>query len=221
MNKEEAFTKLKPLLVSMSDGIAKQFGPNCEVAVHNLTKGYNSTIELLVNGHVSGRKVGDSASETVLEALKDKDIADRYGYITHTKDGRMLKSSTINVRDEAGDVIAVVSLNYDISEFAVANKIITDFLNIEGQKPEDTGELITNDVSVLLETMIEEARNKIGKPVSAMTKEDKMEVIRYLDKKGALLIKKSSERISEYLGISKYTLYKYLGDGQAEDATSV
>ena len=57
----------------------------------------------------------------------------------------------------------------------------------------------------------------IGKPVAMMTKEDKIEAVRYLDQKGAFLIKKSVDRASEFYGISKFTLYNYLDAGR-EDA---
>ena len=52
-----------------------------------------------------------------------------------------------------------------------------------------------------------------------MTKEDKIHFIQLLDQKGALLISKSGERICSYLGISKFTLYKYLdiARGAAKD----
>lgn len=210
-NKKQIFDHLKPMLASIAEGISKQFGSNCEVAIHSLAKGYSSTIEIIENGHVTGRKVGDSASETVLEALKDKGIKDRYGYITYSNDGRMLKSSTINVRDDEGQVIAVVSINYDISNLTLANKIINEFIDFE-RLPETGGEKITNNVTDLLEQLIEESRSFIGKSVSAMSKEEKNEAIRYLDRKGALLIKKSADRISEFYGISRYTLYRALGD---------
>ena len=38
-----------------------------------------------------------------------------------------------------------------------------------------------------------------------------------LDKKGAFLIAKSSEKICGYLGISKFTLYKYLDAIRTEE----
>ena len=43
-----------------------------------------------------------------------------------------------------------------------------------------------------------------------MNREDKIRFVRYLDQKGAFLITKSSERVYEYLNISRYTLYNYL-----------
>jgi predicted transcriptional regulator YheO len=211
-SKKQAFNHLKPMLENIAAGIAKQFGNNCEVAIHNLTDGYKSTIEIIENGHVTGRKVRDSASEIVLEALKDKTINDRYGYITYSNDGRMLKSSTINIRDDDGDVIAVISINYDISNLTLANKIINEFVEFGPSPEEKNGEKITNNVTDLLEQLIEESRGYIGKSVSAMSKDEKVDAIRYLNRKGALLIKKSADRIAEFYGISRYTLYRALGD---------
>jgi predicted transcriptional regulator YheO len=211
MDKKQEFKQLKPTLEGIAAGIAQQYGDNCEVAIHNLTKGYKSTIEFIKNGHVTGRRVGDGASEIVLEALKDSKIKDRYNYITHSKDGRMLKSSTINIRNEAGDVIAVMSINYDISDLTMAVGSISQFIAVESTSP-DNADTITSNVNDLLGQLIEESRQFIGKPVSAMTKDDKTKAIQYLDKKGALLIKKSSEQISDFYGISKYTLYNYLGN---------
>ncbi len=43
-----------------------------------------------------------------------------------------------------------------------------------------------------------------------MNREDKIRFVRYLDQKGAFLITKSSEKVYEYLNISRYTLYNYL-----------
>ena len=59
------------MLKQIAAGIAAQFGrqlrggdPRCEPAVTRIT-----TIVHIENGHVSGRKVGDGASQVVLEQL--------------------------------------------------------------------------------------------------------------------------------------------------------
>jgi predicted transcriptional regulator YheO len=151
----------------------------------------------------------------VLTALREGNLEDRYDYITHSKDGRMLKSSSIAVRDSSGDIMAIFSINYDISKFIIMDKTINEFLFVEDTPEVD--ETIPNNVIDLLEQLIEESRAMIGKPVSAMTREEKIMAIQYLDHRGALLIKKSSNRIAEYYGISKFTLYSYL-DGKTVDA---
>ena len=43
-----------------------------------------------------------------------------------------------------------------------------------------------------------------------------MEIVKYLDEKGAFLIKKSAERVAEYLDISRFTVYNYLNETKEE-----
>ena len=50
-----------------------------------------------------------------------------------------------------------------------------------------------------------------------MTKDDKVIAVKYLDSKGAFLIKKSVEKVSEFYNISKFTLYNYLGEIKEQD----
>ena len=57
------------LLESVMKLIAAQFGPDCEVVLHDWSKEYESTIVAIENGHVSGRKVGDGGSNLGLAAL--------------------------------------------------------------------------------------------------------------------------------------------------------
>ena len=51
-------------LLTLAKGIASQFGPNCEVVVHDLaTNDPERSIVAIENGHVTGRKVGDGPSQ--------------------------------------------------------------------------------------------------------------------------------------------------------------
>lgn len=58
--------------------------------------------------------------------------------------------------------------------------------------------------------MIEKSLQQINKPVDQMTKEDKLEILRYLDEKGTFLITKSGDKVCNALKMSKYTMYSYL-----------
>ena len=62
-------------MLQLAKGLARQFGPNCEVVVHDLdSNDPNSSIVAIENGHVTGRKVGDGPSHVVLEALRSGKI---------------------------------------------------------------------------------------------------------------------------------------------------
>jgi len=199
-------------------GIAEEFGPNCEVAIHDLKAGYEHSIIAIENGHVTGRKVGDVASRIAMETIHSNlQHKDHYSYSTRTNDGRILKSTTICIPDENGEVKALLCINYDITQLIVSNKIMKDFVSIKETKNNDYGDddiAIPTDVNQLLKDLIEESYQLIGKPVAVMTKEDKMKAIKYLESKGALLIKRSGDKISKFYDISKYSLYSYLNSSE-------
>ncbi|MCL2562952.1 MAG: helix-turn-helix transcriptional regulator [Oscillospiraceae bacterium] len=211
---------LRQFLEQLARGIAAQFGPQCEVTVHDLTGDLDGTICAIENGHVTGRKAGDGASEIVLETLKEPGrVKDLLGYQTRTSDGRVLKSSSIFIRDRQGRLAALLCINYDITAIYQATGMLSEFIaTAEGQAadPTDT-EMIFSNVDDLLDRLIEKSCDYIGKPVAVMTKEEKVRAIQYLDAKGAFLIKKAGDRVSKFYDISKYTLYNYLDAEIAEN----
>jgi predicted transcriptional regulator YheO len=201
-----------PFLKQIAKALAVQFGSQCEVTVHDLTQDSDSTIIAIENGHISGRKIGDGASQIVLRALKSKDnIEDSYGYLTRTQDGRLLKSSSVYLRDADNRAVALLGINYDITDITHANSILNQFVSTAQDKQQQNGiDEIFSNVNDLLDMLIEESVEHVGKPVALMNKEDKVKAIRYLEKKGAFLIKKSGDKVTKFYDISKYTLYNYL-----------
>jgi predicted transcriptional regulator YheO len=109
------------MLKQLAAGIAAQFGSNCEVVVHDVSgKTMDHSIVHIENGHVTGRKVGDGASNVVVEQMVQQDAhldiqpEDHLGYLTKSPNGKILRSSTMYIRNSRGKVIALLSINYDI-----------------------------------------------------------------------------------------------------------
>jgi predicted transcriptional regulator YheO len=196
-------------------GLTAIFGTNCEVVLHDLTDSYESTVVMIENGHVTDRRVGDCGSNLGLEVLRGTvRNGDKYGYFTNTRDGRVLRSSSVYIRDDEGKVIGCLCVNFDVSNLMVADKTIRSLIsNGEGEKEE---EFFVNDVNQLLDALLQKAMEEVGKPVSYMTRDDKIKVVKYLDQKGAFLITKSGNRICQFLDISKFTLYSYLDEVHSE-----
>ena len=204
----------------LSKTIAVQFGSNCEVAVHDLKSGDREhTIAVIENGHVSHRKVGDGPSRVVLEALKEEDpkaLEDQAGYLMRTHDGRILKCATVYIRDENGVPEGVFSINYDITELLMAERAVGSILHHKKEEKK-LPDRIPQSVNELLDDLIEQSVQLVGKPVAMMSKEDKIEAIAFLNKAGAFLITRSGDKVSKYFGISKYTLYSYIDAKQSKD----
>ena len=204
-------------LKQLAHGLAIQFGSSCEIAIHDLkTKDLERSIVYIENGHVSNRQTGDGPSGIVLETLQSdpSTIHDKLSYLTKTEDGRILKSSTFYIRDDDGSISYIFSLNYDITAFTAASTAIQSLIATKDKLPDLTGDSprqITHNVNELLDLLIEQAVAKVGKPVAMMSKDDKVAVVQYLDHAGAFLITKSGDKVSSYLGISKFTLYSYMG----------
>lgn len=203
---------LKPFLEGLAKGIAEMFGPNCEVAVHDLTQGYENTIVAIENGHITGRHIGDGASEAVLQALKDNhgEVKDQYDYLARTKEGRIIKASSIYIHNDAGDVVGLFGINYDITDLIMAQRSIETAISMNTNDTGNESVTITTNVTDLLDQLIAETDNHIGKPVAMMNKDDKTRAIQYLNDKGAFLIKKAGDKVSKHYDISKYTLYNYM-----------
>lgn len=205
------------LLQQIAHGIAVHFGANCEVLVHDLTADYtNSSIVIIENGNVTMRKIGDGPSHVVLEALHSdhNTLEDKLSYLTKTKDGRILKSSSMFIRGEHNTIEAVLSINFDITSMQMTNAVLQQFVSPVSAKNEP--ENIPQNVNDLLDELIEQSVRIVGKPVALMNKEDKIAAIKFLNQSGAFLITKSGDKVSNYFGISKYTLYSYIDAGANE-----
>ena len=204
------------LLRQVASGIAAQFGPSCEVAIHDLSRDPDRSIVFIANGHVSGRKVGDGASNVVMEQLRtqDPEPKDHLCYLTKTPDGKILKSSTVYIRDRKGKVSAILAINYDISRLILMEEALRDLVSTGEEVPSEP-ERITN-VSDLLDELIQQSVALVGKPAAVMNKEDKVKAIQFLSQNGAFLITKSGDKVAKYFGISKYTLYSYIDMNKQE-----
>ncbi|HHU54079.1 MAG TPA: transcriptional regulator [Clostridiaceae bacterium] len=195
--------------------IEKQCGSQCEVVLHDLSKDYGETIIDIRNGHITGRKIGDCGSDFGLRVMRrDEADNDRFNYITHTRVGLILKSSSIYLRDEEGQVRYSICVNQNITETLRMEYYLRDFNNYtlseEFKDDNHDNEILVNNVQDLLQELIAKGKQNIGKECNEMSKEDKLRLLDYLDQSGAFLITKSSDKVSKELGISKNTLYNYL-----------
>jgi predicted transcriptional regulator YheO len=208
-------------LKRLAKGVAAQFGNKCEVVVHDLqSKDPDSTIVAIENGEVSGRKLGDGPSNVVLKALKSdpSKLHDKLAYLTKTEDGRVLKSSTIFFRDSKGKPTAIFAINYDTSLFWALENELREFTRLTEPEESQVTETIPHNVTDLLDELIEESVRLVGKPVALMTREDKVKAIGFLNDAGAFLVTKSGQKVCNYFGISKYTLYSYMDEAKGSKA---
>lgn len=107
----------------MADMLGKTFGTGCEVVIHDLSMPQSSVV-YTVNGQVTNRRVGQSFDHLVKQVILDENFSNDYlaNYYFYTEDGRIIKSSTVLLRDPGGKVAGAMCINLDTTVLrSVAN----------------------------------------------------------------------------------------------------
>jgi predicted transcriptional regulator YheO len=209
-NRKSLFEFLRRL----TDGLADAIGRNCEIVLHDFSDPEHSIIAI-ANGEVTGRSVGDTLDVLGLQLLKHAPAADLMNYQTKTKAGKILRSSSIFLRDEKGEIFGSVCINFDISGALKAQEFLRGIVHSEGSAVEEEFE---HTVEEVLGRLMQNAISVTGKSPLDLNRDEKKSVIAHLESRGAFLIRYSIDRAAELLGISKYTIYNYLEEiksGQA------
>lgn len=201
--------------IPIAKTIAHMFGPSCEVVIHDLTQPQSSVI-FTINNHVTGREIGQSFDHLVKQVLLSDEFGEDYlaGYEIKTEDGRTIKASTTLLRDDKEQVIGALCINYDMSAVSHVKELIEEL--VPGlskkvpatQRNEDKDSLQSVDeiADLLIEQIISHQKGSLKK------RQEKIELIRFMDEKGIFLMKGSVDKVAERLGISKVTVYSYLDE---------
>jgi len=85
------------------------FGKKCEVVLHDFSEPQKSIVAI-ENGHVTERKVGDPITDLALSLWRENGYKDKktdriINYKTKSKNGKILKSSTVFIRNNQKKII--------------------------------------------------------------------------------------------------------------------
>jgi predicted transcriptional regulator YheO len=207
-------------LVPVVHGLAEMFGPTCEVVLHDLAALPHSIIAI-ENGHVTGRHAGDVPTDRMLRSLRmaEEGGSDVRVYVS-SHDGKILRSLAVTLRDADGRQIGVLGVNLDISEMVQAQRTLSSLTSVRrpGEEgPADTHEIFASDIREVVGGMIAAILAEMGKTPAMMTREEKREVVRRLEERGAFLVKRSAEQVAEALDLSRYTIFSYLKEIRHQD----
>ncbi len=199
------FTNLK----NLARPIAQTFGRNCEVVLHDFRDFEHSLIH--IEGNVTNRQLGAPITNLVVKAWRNEGdtVRDFVNYSSVTKSGRALKCSTSFIRNSAGKVFGAMCINYDIVEFENCLRSLQNFVRVESQESGVT-ETFATYLGETSEAVIEGAVREAGKHPANMSRQERLEFIRILDKNGAFLIKGVVHQLARVLNVSIYTVYNYM-----------
>jgi predicted transcriptional regulator YheO len=198
--------------IPLVHGLAEMLGPDCEVVLHDLAAMPRSIVAI-ENGQVTGRRLGDVPTDQMLRSLRNADHTPDVRLYLTSKEGKVLKSLAVTLRGTRGQPIGVLGVNLDISEIVQAQRTLSA-LSTVGRSgvsaPPATEEVFGGDIRDVLAGMIAAILNEMGKLPGTMTRDEKMEVVKRLEERGAFLVKRSAEQVAEALDLSRFTIFSYL-----------
>lgn len=221
--------RLLAVFSQLVEPIGRSLPASSEVILHDLSLLPNSIVA--VHGDVTGRRVGDPATDLLLRGLASGNFETTVGYETKLADGRKLKSSTMIIRDVSGNAVAAFCINSDISVWESLSGIAAMMMGgavpsipagtsvqAEGSAPENAvAEVFVKDVDELASLLIHQAIEESGIPVELMHKQHKIEVVRALKSRGMFMLRDAVEMIATSLNCTRFTIYNYLNEISALD----
>ena len=204
MTRDEAFE----FLDRTARGIAEMFGSSCETLVHDMGVPTHPILSIY-NGHVSGREVGSTMDIMGIGLALDEQSSttDQVNLAATTPDGRQTKSSTFHMIGE--DYNLALGINFDYTSLVFANRILADLMSVQSDLQ---SALWQEGDSRQLADLFDRCLATLGKPVDALNKKDRMRVITLMEQNNAFSYRKSVPYVAKHLGVSRYTIYKYLGE---------
>jgi predicted transcriptional regulator YheO len=204
---------------AIADSVGRTFGANCEVAVHDLRDPTRSLVHL-VNGQVTGRQLGSPIRDLIYRVLPHMDVHEGglFNYLTELEDGRRLKSSTILLRNDSDEPLVAFCVNLDITAFTAASAALQDLARLEqpgnGQPASAPGQPLAdeNHVSDILRYLVVNTARPAGRAPGELTKRERLEVIDFLERKGAFQVRGAIKLVAQELEVSEPTVYRYIDE---------
>lgn len=209
--------------VKLTEFLGQVLGPDYEIVFHDLTDP-NHSIIAIVNGHISGRKVGAPLTNVALSVIKDKGYENEdyrvndYGL---SASGRQLRSNTLFIKHE-GKLIGMLCINFDDSRYREASEKIMSLahpLNFyESEFLEKTPSEFAADITEKYNSSsegvaadaIQKELEKMGVSAERLTAEERMKVIAALEEQGIFLLKGVVKDVAIGLKCSQASVYRYM-----------
>jgi predicted transcriptional regulator YheO len=210
---DEYIDLLRPIV----EGIAATFGSRCEAVLHDYRNPEHSIVA--VAGDVTHRHIGGSVTQMGLALLAQGDAAQhQYNYMARTPDGRVLKSSTIVLRNPGGQVIGALCINVDVTDLRLMAHTLGELAGVA-----ETPKAVTfvDDVTDVIRAVVDEEEISLGRPIDRMNKADRLAVFRRLEERGVFALQRSVALVADHLRISRATAYNYLEEMRSEREAAV
>jgi predicted transcriptional regulator YheO len=206
-------------LRSVVDGIAATFGPVCEAVLHDYRHPENSVVA--VAGSVTGRAPGGAMSEIGMRVLARGDQArDELNYVTRTRSGKLVKASTMVLRDSGGAVFGALCVNLDVGAVREAHALLGALAALGTGGSDAPVTTFGNDIDAVVDAVLDTHRIGRSRPWAALDRTERLDLFRGLDDHGVFAVRRAVEQVAGRLGISRASAYSYLAQARAAAPTT-
>lgn len=203
-------------LDNIAQGISETFAPFCEVVVHDLQQPQHSILS--IHNNLSGRKVGQAATEMGLARIASPDFpAVVANYANQFADGRPVKSTSIGLKDASGEYVAALCLNLDMTLFRGMQSMLSQFTETNVGPVEEHIEPVGSEA---IRLRVDQYAATLATTPRALKTSERIELLQTLKKEGLLDIRKSMETVAQHLGVSRASVYLYAKQQPTVDDTA-
>ena len=198
--------------MQIADVLGQMFPNILEIAIHDF-KDLDRSLLHIVNGHISGRVVGGPVSEINMRRLiEHDDFPDALiNYTSRNFRGQSLKSSSLVIRDDQGQVVGAFCLHFDVSQFEQFHKFLEYFLHTTPDAfvgINDFGQ--SQPYSEEIQEEIKNCLLQKGLFSSQLTYKDKQAIVEHLFFRGCFKKKGAITCIAHALQLTRQSIYNYL-----------
>ncbi|MEI7429074.1 MAG: helix-turn-helix transcriptional regulator [Betaproteobacteria bacterium] len=191
-------------LQHIAQGLGETFAPFCEVVVHDLTHPKHAILS--IHNNLSGRKIGDPATELGLTRISDPEFPQVVAnYANQFPDGRQAKSTSIGIKDSSGNYVAALCMNVDLTLFRGLQNVLTQFGNVAGNS--EMQESLDPSNAETIRNRIDQFAARRATTPRALKSEDRRLLMRELKDSGCMEVRRSMETVALHLGVSRATVY--------------
>ena len=199
-------------LISVVDGIAATFGPVCEVVLHDYRRPENSVVAIA--GSVTGRHVGGAMSEIGMRMVaRGDEAADELNYVTRTEAGKLVKSSTMLLRDSSGAVFGALCVNVDVTAASEVHALLGALAGTGAAPEEAPVTTFGDDIDSVVDVMLDAHRHQSW---ALLDRAGRLDLFRSLDERGVFAVRRAIEQVAGRLGISRASAYSYLSQSRKQ-----
>jgi predicted transcriptional regulator YheO len=155
-----------------------------------------------------------------------------YNYQISAKDGRILRASTMFIKDDDGNPIGLLGINFDDARYReLCAKMLSVIHPDQFLKPPlmpfpaipaspegislqsyTLADDFSMDISTLMEKSFDSVTASLSTPMERLNQQEKRDIVQKLQERGMFKLKGGISFVAKRLSCSPATVYRYLGE---------